>query len=131
MNKTDQGAERQAESVYKIFRASEWRDAAAAGVFAGSADDRRDGFIHLSAAQQVAGTLARHFPGEAGLVLAAIPAARLEPALRWETSRGGALFPHLYGVLPVAAVSARWLLAVDADGLHQLPALPDGEPAAP
>jgi len=129
MNKADQSTDRQAQSVYKIFRAGEWRDALAAGAFSGSADDGRDGFIHLSAAHQLAGTLARHFSGESGLVLAAFPAARLEPALRWETSRGGALFPHLYGVLPMAAVSAHWPLELRGDGLHQLAALPDAEPA--
>jgi uncharacterized protein (DUF952 family) len=129
MNQTIQHADQQAESVYKIFRAGEWKDATAKGEFGGSADDRRDGFIHLSAAHQLAGTLGRHFAGERGLVLAAFPAARLEPALRWEPSRGGALFPHLHGVLPMAAATGHWLLVVGADGLHQLPALPHENPA--
>ena len=129
MNKTDQGPDLRIKSVYKIFRAGDWDDARAAGAFSGSADDRRDGFVHLSAAHQLAGTLARYFAGEPGLVLAAFPAARLGPELRWEPSRGGALFPHLYGVLPMAAVSAHWTLELGGDGLHLMPALMDTGPA--
>jgi uncharacterized protein (DUF952 family) len=88
--------------VYKIVRAGEWPPAGPA--YEGSQDDRRDGFIHLSTAAQVEGTLARHFAGERGLSLVAIESAALGDALKWERSRGGALFPHLYGPLPLSAV---------------------------
>ena len=92
------------EPVYKVLRASEWQEAQARGVVTGSADDLRDGFIHLSTQSQLAGTLERHFAGETGLVVLEIAADRLNAALKWEPSRGGALFPHLYGVLPLHAV---------------------------
>jgi uncharacterized protein (DUF952 family) len=82
-------------ALFKIFRAAEWAAFQAAGSFNGSADDLRDGFIHLSHADQVAGTLAKHFAGVAGLVVAEV-AVENDPALAWEASRGGALFPHLY-----------------------------------
>lgn len=82
--------------VYKIFRRSEWNAFRAAGVTAGAPVDLRDGFIHLSTSEQVAGTAARHFAQESDLVLVAIDADRLGADLKWEPSRGGALFPHLY-----------------------------------
>ena len=90
--------------VYKVLRASEWREAQARGAIAGSADDLRDGFIHLSTRGQLQGTLARHFGGETGLVVLEIASDRLNDGLRWEPSRDGALFPHFYGVLPLDAV---------------------------
>jgi uncharacterized protein (DUF952 family) len=93
-------------ALFKIFRAAEWAAFEAAGRFEGSADDRRDGFIHLSDAAQLAGTLAKHFAGEAGLVVAEVAVAD-DPALRWEPSRGGALFPHLYRPLQAGDVRAR------------------------
>ncbi|CAN5262373.1 DUF952 domain-containing protein [soil metagenome] len=89
--------------VYKICSAEEWRGAEQAGVFAGSAADRRDGFIHLSAPHQVRETARRHFGDLDGLVLVALDAARLGPSLRWEASRGGDRFPHLYTSLAVDA----------------------------
>lgn len=85
--------------VYKICRGAEWQAAIAAGRYDGSPDDVRDGFIHLSTAEQLEGTLARHFHGIDDLVVIAFDAATLGTALRWEPSRGGALFPHLYGSL--------------------------------
>jgi uncharacterized protein (DUF952 family) len=88
--------------VFKIVRSHEWPPPGFA--YEGSPDDRRDGFIHLSTAAQIAGTLARHFAGEAGLLLVAADPAALGEALKWEPSRGGALFPHLYGPLPLSAV---------------------------
>ncbi|MGE0829248.1 MAG: DUF952 domain-containing protein [Hyphomonadaceae bacterium] len=93
-----------ARFVYKIAPAAEW--AAADALYDGSADDARDGFIHLSGADQIEGTLARHFAGQRGLVLIEIEAAALGAALRWEASRNGAFFPHLYGKLPKSAVRA-------------------------
>lgn len=107
--------------IYKLFRAGEWDAARGAGHFAGSAVDLADGFIHFSTAAQAAETAARHFPGEPGLVLAEIDEAALGPALKWEPSRSGALFPHLYGALPLAAVGRVWVLALGASGLHEFP----------
>ena len=96
--------------VYRILTTDEWARFQSAGVYEGAALDRRDGFIHLSAEDQVEGTLAAHYPARAGVVLVEIDAAALGAALRWEPSRAGALFPHLYATLPLAAVrSARSL----------------------
>jgi len=92
------------KTIYKICPADEWREAAAAGVFHGSAVDRRDGYIHFSTAEQVAETARRHFSGQRDLVLVSVDAAALGDALKWEPSRGGALFPHLYGPLDLKAV---------------------------
>jgi uncharacterized protein (DUF952 family) len=92
------------ERLYKVLRASEWREAQTQGVIAGSADDLRDGFIHLSTHSQLAGTLSRHFAGETGLIVLEIAADRLNADLKWEPSRDGTLFPHLYDVLPLDAV---------------------------
>jgi uncharacterized protein (DUF952 family) len=88
--------------VYKVCPASEWQAATAAGVFRGSAVDLRDGFIHFSTGAQLAETLRRHFAGQRDLVLVALDPADLGAGLRWEPSRGGDLFPHLYGELPVS-----------------------------
>jgi uncharacterized protein (DUF952 family) len=82
-------------AIYKIFRAAEWAAFLASGSFAGSADDLRDGYVHLSTGEQAPATLAKWFAGERGIVVAEVAVAD-DPALRWEASRGGALFPHLY-----------------------------------
>lgn len=109
--------------VYKILRLAEWDSLAQDGQFAGSADDLRDGFIHLSGANQLAGTLTRHFsrPEDREVVLVAFPAERLGAPLRWELSRGGQLFPHLYSELRVADVAWRQTLARDPSGHYVLP----------
>jgi uncharacterized protein (DUF952 family) len=106
--------------IYKISSAALWRDAERAGVFTGAPIDLADGFIHFSTASQVKQTAALHFAGAADLVLVAVDAAALGAALRYEPSRGGALFPHLYGTLPLTAV--RWVkpLPLAADG-HVFP----------
>lgn len=105
--------------VYKICSAAEWAGATATGAFTGSAADRRDGFIHLSAAHQLRETAARHFAGRDGLLLVAYDEAVLAN-LKWEASRGGDLFPHLYGILPVA--SASWVKPLPlAGGRHRFP----------
>jgi uncharacterized protein (DUF952 family) len=90
--------------IYKIVSAAEWRAAEAAGVFTGAAVDHADGFIHFSTAEQAPETAAKHFAGVNDLLLVAVDAARLGDALKWEASRGGALFPHLYAPLPLDAV---------------------------
>ena len=107
--------------IYKILRTPEWETARSRGAFSGSADDKRDGFIHFSTLEQVEGTLARHFAGEAGLVLLEVRAEALPSALKWEPSRGGALFPHLYADLPLQAVSRTFGIAMTASGGHVLP----------
>jgi uncharacterized protein (DUF952 family) len=90
--------------IYKVFRLGEWQDFAKSGSFSGSPDDRRDGYIHFSTAVQVPLTLERYFAAEAVVVLAQADAAAAGPALKYEAARGGALFPHLYGVLHARAI---------------------------
>ena len=97
--------------IYKVFRAGEWAALEAAGETAGAAVDRADGFVHFSTAGQLAGTLGRHFAGEEGLVLLAVEAEAAGDALRWEASRGGALFPHLYR--PLAMADVVWARPLD------------------
>jgi uncharacterized protein (DUF952 family) len=92
--------------IYKIVAADAWRAAEADGVFHGAAIDLADGYIHFSTAAQVEETAAKHFAGQSGLLLVAIDPARLGDALKWEVSRGGALFPHLYAPLRLDAVVA-------------------------
>jgi uncharacterized protein (DUF952 family) len=108
--------------IYKICTTAEWREAERDGRYRGSAVDRRDGFIHFSTAAQAAETAARHFAGQRDLVLVSVDAEALGERLRWEPSRGGALFPHLYGDLDLTAV--RWVapLPLDAAGRHVFPA---------
>jgi uncharacterized protein (DUF952 family) len=112
-------------TIYKISPRVAWEEASAAGRFVGAPVDLKDGFIHFSTAGQVAETAARHFAGQHDLVLAAIDAGLLGPALKWEPSRGGDLFPHLYAELPMKAVKAVHALPVGPDGVHQFPPLED------
>lgn len=110
--------------IYHMCRSEEWEAARAAGSYAGSSQDAADGFIHFSTAAQVVESAARHRAGQDGLVLLAVEAARLGAALKWEESRGGQLFPHLYGALPVGAVRwARPLPLDPATGRHSFPPL--------
>ena len=110
-------------TIFKICPVDLWNSAVAAGVFRGSAVDIRDGFVHFSTADQVRETAARHFAGQSNLVLVAFDDAALGPGLNYEPSRGGALFPHLYGPLdPKAALSAT-PLPLGADGAHAFPDL--------
>ena len=104
--------------IFKIVAAEEWRAATAAGVFLGAEVDRTDGYIHFSTAAQAPETAAKRFAGRADLTLVAVEADSLGPALRWEPSRGGALFPHLYGALPLAAVVWARPLSLKPDGRH-------------
>lgn len=110
-------------SIYRIVQANVWSQAEAAGSFAGTEHDSRDGFVHFSTASQVAETAARHYAGQADLLLVCVSAQALGEALRWEPSRGGALFPHLYGALPLSAVTSVAPLPLDERGVHVLPAL--------
>jgi uncharacterized protein (DUF952 family) len=104
--------------VYKIVATEEWAKAQAAGVFTGAAIDRADGYIHFSTAEQAPETAAKWFAGRGDLTLAAIYAEALGDDLRWEPSRGGALFPHLYAPLPMSAVLWSRPLPLGADGAH-------------
>lgn len=113
------------EPVFKIVAADDWRKAIATGAFCGSADDRRDGFIHLSAASQVAATYEKYFRNQSDLVLVAFDSAALGPDLKWETSRGGALFPHYYGALPAAL--ALWQRPIVRSAQGAIPAFEDIE----
>ena len=97
-------------TIYKICERAAWREAERAGLYRGSALDLRDGFIHFSTAGQVVETAAKHFAGQTDLMLVAVDDEALGPILKWETSRGGALFPHLYAALPLSAV--RWARAL-------------------
>jgi len=108
--------------IHHICRAAEWRAAQAAGRYDGSSQDQADGFIHFSTPEQVEESAARHRAGQAGLLLLTVDADRLGPALKWEPSRGGALFPHLYGPLPLDAVTAVDELPLGPDGRHVFPA---------
>lgn len=107
--------------IYKICPEALWREAQAAKVFHGAPIDLADGFIHLSTAQQAAETAAKHFTGETDLIVVAVRAEALGPALRWEPSRGGALFPHLYAPLPVSTVRFALPLPLGPDGRHVFP----------
>lgn len=105
--------------IYKIIHAAEW--AAASGSYAGSEKDRADGFIHFSTAEQIPGTLARYYAGASDLMLVAVDEAALGVALKYEPSRDGALFPHLYAPLPLSAVIWARPIGFDAARGHILP----------
>lgn len=109
--------------IYKICPAALWREAERDGVFAGAPVDTADGFIHFSTAAQVAETAAKHFAGARDLLLVRVDAAKLGERLKWEPSRGGALFPHLYGPLRLADVGKVEPLPLGADGRHEFPPL--------
>lgn len=108
--------------IYKILPRSEWNDAQAIGRFEGSAIDHQDGYIHFSTAAQVGETARRHFSGQTGLVVLEIEGDALGAALRWEPSRGGDLFPHLYGRLATADVRTVHDASLGADGVPKTPA---------
>lgn len=110
-----------AECIYKICPREAWLEAERAGRFEGAAIDLADGYIHFSTADQARETAAKHFAGQDDLLLVAVETAALGEALRWEVSRGGALFPHLYAPLELAAV--RWVrpLPLGPEGRHEFP----------
>ncbi|MFS0710563.1 DUF952 domain-containing protein [Brevundimonas phoenicis] len=102
--------------AFKILSRADWRAALAEGRYDGSPVDLADGYIHLSAADQLETTAAKHYAGQTDLMLVEVDLSALGDALIWEPSRGGALFPHIYGSLPVAATRAARALSVTADG---------------
>ncbi len=109
--------------LYKIVPAALWRQAEKEGVFHGSEHDRRDGFIHFSTAEQTAETAAKHFAGQDDLLLVTVEGALLGDALKWEPSRGGALFPHLYSALAMTSVIGVVAIPLGAGGKHRIPQL--------
>jgi len=107
--------------IYKIIRRAAWADAEAAGVFRGAEIDLSDGYIHFSTADQAIETAAKHFAGQDDLLLVAVNGQTLERNIKWEPSRGGALFPHLYGSMPINAVVWVKPLPLGGDGTHIFP----------
>ena len=108
--------------IYKISSGDAWRRAVEVGEFTGAPIDMQDGYIHFSTAGQVVETASKHFTGLDDLILVAVEAERLGAALKWEPSRGGALFPHLYASLPLDAVYSVEPLPLGPDGQHVFPA---------
>lgn len=109
--------------IYKICPASSWREAERIGIYRGSADDARDGFIHFSTASQLRETARKHFLGQRGLFLVEVDADMLGETLRWERSRNDELFPHLYAELDLAAVISVQNLHTRSDGVPDIPEL--------
>ena len=107
--------------IYKIATVEQWRAAEREGIFSGAPIDVADGFIHFSTADQVRETASRHFAGQRDLLLVAVEADALGPDLRWDPSRGGALFPHLYASLALDAVESLRKLPLGDDGCHVFP----------
>ena len=105
--------------IFKIVATEEWSAAAAAGLFRGAAVDRADGFIHFSTAEQAPETAAKWFAARRDLTLVAVDAEALGADLKWEPSRGGALFPHLYATMPMSAVVWARPLPLGRDGRHE------------
>lgn len=118
-----QGTDAGDKTIFHMCRQDEWQQALSSGEHPGSSQDQADGFIHFSTARQIVESAARHRAGQQGLLLIAADVEKLGPALRWESSRGGALFPHLYSALPVSAVIGVAPLPLGPDGLHCFPDL--------
>ena len=108
-------------TIYKICPRALWQEAESARVFRGAPVDLHDGYIHFSSADQVAETAAKHFAGQDDLLLIHVNSALLGERLVWETSRGGALFPHLYGALDFSAVTKVEPLSLGPGGRHVFP----------
>jgi uncharacterized protein (DUF952 family) len=107
--------------IYKVATAAVYARSVAAGTFAGMPVDHADGYVHFSTAAQLGETIRRYFAGQTGVVLFSVDPAPLGASIRWEPSRGGALFPHLYGELSMSAVLDMAMLDVGADGSVALP----------
>lgn len=108
--------------AYKILTAEQYDQFKTEGVFKGAPVDLADGYIHMSTRDQAAETVAKHFAGQDRLVMLMIDLAAVRNAIRWEESRGGALFPHLYADLPIDAVAGKVILRIGDDGAHAFPA---------
>ncbi len=112
---------RPGQPIYHICAKAEWRAAEAKGLYLGSSQDAAAGFIHFSTREQVTASAAKHRAGQTGLVLLSVDSGILGDALKWEEARGGALFPHLHGPLPLTAVIGAEDLPLGADGRHLFP----------
>jgi len=112
-----------AQMIYHMCRGEEWAAAKAVGIYRGSSQDLADGFIHFSTKDQIVESARRHRSGQAGLVLISVDAALLGERIHWEPSRGGDLFPHLYGSLYVYESANVEPLPIGPDGLHVFPKL--------
>lgn len=112
-----------ANQIYKIVSKSEWKAAEDKGVFIGAPIDLEDGYIHFSTGAQVQETAAKHFGGQEDLLLVAVSEDKLGDSVRWEESRGGQLFPHLYGELMVSLADDVCELPLDENGAHVFPEL--------
>lgn len=111
-------------NIYKVFRLTEWADIKTQGVFTGSPDDLRDGFIHFSTAAQLQATLDKYYTDGADVVLGEVKTQSLAPdVLKWEVSRGGAAFPHLYAPLSFADITRYWTLNPDSTGRYNAAAV--------
>ena len=108
--------------AFKILTRDQWQEFRAQGSFAGAPVDLADGYIHLSTRAQAAETAAKHFAGQDDLILAMVDLAALGHCVKWEESRGGQLFPHHYGTLPMSAITSHAKLRLGEDGLHIFPA---------
>lgn len=108
--------------AFKILTTDQYAQFKADGIFHGAPVDLTDGYIHMSTREQAAETAAKHFAGQDALVMVMVDLAPLSEAIRWEASRGGALFPHLYAPLPISAVAGKVILRLDEAGRHQFPA---------
>jgi uncharacterized protein (DUF952 family) len=113
-------SEAEMSTLYKIMPRQQWENAMSQGTYEGSEVDVRDGFIHLSAAHQSRETAQKHFAGQSDLVLVSVHGKGLGESLKWEVSRGGALFPHVYGALPLSVVNSVVDLPL-VNGVHQFP----------
>ena len=109
--------------IFHMCKREEWQTAIEKGLYAGSSQDQADGFIHFSTADQIIDSAAKHRAGQEGLLLLAVDIHMLGDNLKWEQSRGGALFPHLYGELPVSAATQVYELPLGPDGKHVFPDL--------
>lgn len=108
--------------AYKILTRDQWEAFRTQGTFQGAPVDLCDGYIHLSTKAQTAETVAKHFAGQDDLILAMVDLAALGEKVKWEASRGGQLFPHFYGELPMSAVVTKAVLRIGSDGKHSFPA---------
>ncbi len=107
--------------IYHMCKSEEWQSAQTSGFYGGSSQDLADGFIHFSTSGQIVKSAAKHRAGQGGLVLLSVDETALGDKLKWEASRGGALFPHLYGDLPLSAVCRADPLLLGNDGNHIFP----------
>ncbi len=102
--------------IYKIMRQQEWLQFQQTGQYTGSLDDQRDGFIHFSTRDQLPGTLAKHYANEDAVIIVSVDEQQIEPKLKWEVSRGGQEFPHLFADLSLSSVQNNWTIAYAPNG---------------